>query len=630
MYKIRAAQIDLNRQKETFDFFKLYVDFLVDSGYNTLMFYIAWRLRLPSHPFPSPEEAYDAEQIRSMVDYARSQGLDVIPTTNLTYVTSLLKYEGMQKYLEQGSRFWGDQRGNFCNSNPEVYDFIERYLGELAELVPSEYLHIGGDEAWDTAFCDKCMGDDFDFAKEERSYVSFMLRCIHVVKHKLGRRCIMWDDMLEQYPRALAQLPRDLIMAHWQYQDDCYSSVSHFGLRKRINSLAEYERLGFDYLLCPAVYSSCNARSLSRFAPANSKHLLGGIMTVWRAHVKLIYRDLPSLAYVGRFWEKNNPQEDLLSFKQSMARLLQCEDDLLFAALRSYTEKHYAIFNSFLSENALLCYDFNGLDFSSYANIALQLEVLQEKQALVQGELGQRVIKEIIVCLELQQAGFELKENIRDYIYGIRNPDSAQKMQVVLQRLRYLAARYAEMWELWRGGIQPNVIKLEFDSILEKLHSIIERVLQGRYLKLLFCLPEEHGAMHSKLSIHTGGEKRPVASGVFKGSPVSSTYFERVFLLESDEVPESVELETCGYGGQGLCYVSAELQKQKYLPVQVQAQGKVQDPQFVMDDDCKVCWMGEPDSDLAWQNREISAEISSVTVKLARKNREMPTDSDPV
>ena len=94
MYKIRAAQIDLNRQKETFDFFKLYVDFLVDSGYNTLMFYIAWRLRLPSHPFPSPEEAYDAEQIRSMVDYARSQGLDVIPTTNLTYVTSLLKYEG--------------------------------------------------------------------------------------------------------------------------------------------------------------------------------------------------------------------------------------------------------------------------------------------------------------------------------------------------------------------------------------------------------------------------------------------------------------------------------------------------------------------------------------------------------
>ena len=164
-YKIRAAQIDLNRQKEPMAFIRSYMDFISENGYNTLVLYIAWRVKIKSHPWPSEEEAYTADEIREMVSYAKEKKLDIIPTTNLTYVPSLLKYDEMKKYLENGTRFWGSPRGNFCASSREALEFIEAYLKELAELIPSDYLHIGGDEAWDMGCCNKCRGNNFSFEK---------------------------------------------------------------------------------------------------------------------------------------------------------------------------------------------------------------------------------------------------------------------------------------------------------------------------------------------------------------------------------------------------------------------------------------------------------------------------------
>ena len=147
-YLIRAAQLDLNRQKETMEFIRFYIDFLADNGYNTLLLYIAWRIKMNSHPYPTTEEAYTIDELKEIVDYAFKKGLKVIPTTNLTFVNSLTRYPEMADMLEDGTRFWGSKRGNFCLSNPKVYRFIEDYLSELAEAVPSEYFHIGGDECW--------------------------------------------------------------------------------------------------------------------------------------------------------------------------------------------------------------------------------------------------------------------------------------------------------------------------------------------------------------------------------------------------------------------------------------------------------------------------------------------------
>lgn len=97
-FRIRAAQIDLNRQKESMDFIRGFIDFIKENGYNSLVFYIAWRVRIRSHPWPSAEEAYDSDEIGRIVDYALTSGIKIIPATNVTYVTSLLKYGEAEKY----------------------------------------------------------------------------------------------------------------------------------------------------------------------------------------------------------------------------------------------------------------------------------------------------------------------------------------------------------------------------------------------------------------------------------------------------------------------------------------------------------------------------------------------------
>lgn len=47
---------------------------------------------------------------------------------------------------------------NFCVGNEDTYEFLGDILSEIAELFPSEYIHIGGDEVeraqWSK--CSKC------------------------------------------------------------------------------------------------------------------------------------------------------------------------------------------------------------------------------------------------------------------------------------------------------------------------------------------------------------------------------------------------------------------------------------------------------------------------------------------
>ena len=194
-YVIRAAQIDLNRQYEPMSFIREYIDMLAGNGYNTLILYIAWRVTINSHPWQVPGGSYTRDDIKAIVAYANEKGLQVIPTTNLTYVNSLTRFPELKELMETGTRFWGSHRGNFCTLNPKVYEFIENYLTEMAELVPSEYFHIGGDETWDLGFCEHCTKDGFDFAKECRLYRDFILKIHSIVVNKLKRRAIMWDDM---------------------------------------------------------------------------------------------------------------------------------------------------------------------------------------------------------------------------------------------------------------------------------------------------------------------------------------------------------------------------------------------------------------------------------------------------
>ncbi|OGV48536.1 MAG: hypothetical protein A2017_16515 [Lentisphaerae bacterium GWF2_44_16] len=612
MYKIRAAQIDLNRQKEPMEVIKSFMDFISENGYNTLILYIAWRVKIKSHPWPSAEEAYTSDEIREMVSYAKKKGLDIIPTTNLTYITSLFKYDEMKKYGENGSRFWGSPRGNFCFSNPEAIEFMEEYLKELAELVPSKYLHIGGDEAWDVGFCDKCKGNDFSFEKEEKLYLDFILKCYDIVKNKINRRMIMWDDMFEYYPDILSKMPTDIIMAHWQYQRDVYCSVAHFGNRKRTDTLEEYDRLGFEYLISPATYSTCNGRSFTEHAEGG-KNLLGGIMTTWCTHLRFMYKVMPTIASIGRYWENGGKVEEAECFRRVVEALFGTDSEILTKALRSFTEEPFKNLSVF-SEANMLTFDLEGMDYSEYARNDLILSVIREFIKKVNILPGKYILEEILLSLELERAVFEVKKGFKTLIETGKKKDELIK---TIAEIQDIADEYSEKWALWRPGIYPDNIQLKFNEILSGFKKLAENVSQGNFLKVMFCLPNAYGVMQTKISIRTDEGEKLVGQGVFKGASVSHTFYERIFLLEKALVPKTVLFETRGYGGQGLAYVSAKVNGKSYVPERiVSLQGKILNADYILENDCKWCFMGEADATKAWRNRSIADQINAIEIRL--------------
>jgi hexosaminidase len=93
---------------------------------------------------------------------------------------------------------WGD--GVFCAGNDSTFVFLENVLDEVAELFPSKYIHIGGDEVnkkyWrKCAKCQKRIRDNN--LKDENELQSWFVKKIEKYLNGKGKRLIGWDEILE-------------------------------------------------------------------------------------------------------------------------------------------------------------------------------------------------------------------------------------------------------------------------------------------------------------------------------------------------------------------------------------------------------------------------------------------------
>ena len=153
---------------------------------------------------------YTQDQIREVVAYAASKGIDVIPEVDLPghMVAALAAYPELGctggPYDVWGR--WGVADEVLCAGNEETMVFLENVLAEVAELFPSEYIHIGGDECpkvyWEK--CPKCQAkikelglkDDNEFQAEHYLQSSVMTRMTEFLESK-GKKIIGWDEILE-------------------------------------------------------------------------------------------------------------------------------------------------------------------------------------------------------------------------------------------------------------------------------------------------------------------------------------------------------------------------------------------------------------------------------------------------
>ncbi|SZD72828.1 Beta-hexosaminidase [Candidatus Ornithobacterium hominis] len=148
---------------------------------------------------------YTQEEIKEVVAYAEKLGITVVPEIEMpAHVSSAIAaYPWLscteEKITVPPGGVWPIVH-IYDPGKESTFEFLENVLAEVMQLFPSEYIHIGGDEAtktkWETCKTtqDRMKQLGIEDVDELQSY---MIKRIEEYLNKHGRKIIGWDEILE-------------------------------------------------------------------------------------------------------------------------------------------------------------------------------------------------------------------------------------------------------------------------------------------------------------------------------------------------------------------------------------------------------------------------------------------------
>ncbi len=277
-------------------------------------------LRLDALKELSWPEAWPKAQAGKLIAIARGMGLEIIPMFNCWgHATACRIKHGRHVVLDQNPKLaplFEPDGWTWCLTNPRSQDLLRRVCDELIEFAgPGKFFHIGCDEAYSHATCDRCRQTDRVqlFADHVNNLAAHL--------EKRGRRAIMWGDALLERGKwpagfaangsptlpthlALDRISHQIVIADWHY-DVTKGSVP---------TLAHFREHGFETLACPW-NSLGNIRTLAKAAVANNS--AGVLMTTWHHLVQSI----PTLPYVAAcVWSQDQAALGLGQMEGSLSR----------------------------------------------------------------------------------------------------------------------------------------------------------------------------------------------------------------------------------------------------------------------------------------------------------------------
>ncbi|MBO4922488.1 MAG: family 20 glycosylhydrolase [Bacteroidales bacterium] len=139
---------------------------------------------------------YSKDDIRDILDYAAARQIVIVPEIELPGHNLALLHVHPEFFCD-GAHKVDDV---VCPANEKVYDFFEKVIAEVMDIFPSEYIHVGGDEAskenW--KLCSRCRKKiESEGLKDVLELQSCMIRRMDKYITSKGRRLIGWDEILE-------------------------------------------------------------------------------------------------------------------------------------------------------------------------------------------------------------------------------------------------------------------------------------------------------------------------------------------------------------------------------------------------------------------------------------------------
>lgn len=147
---------------------------------------------------------YTQKQMRELVAYAQARHVTIVPEIEMPghFRAALAAYP---EFSCTGGPFdvrtrWGIEPDILCAGNEKAVEFAQDVLAEVARVFPSEFIHIGGDEApkdrWKQ--CPKCQARIHTEAlRNEDALQGYLNRRLERFLAGKRRRLIGWDEIIE-------------------------------------------------------------------------------------------------------------------------------------------------------------------------------------------------------------------------------------------------------------------------------------------------------------------------------------------------------------------------------------------------------------------------------------------------
>ena len=346
----RGLHMDVCRHFFTVDEVKRYIDLMALYKFNVLHWHLTddqgWRIEIKKYPKLTEIGAYrdstiighynaeprqykvehyggfyTQQEIREVVAYATSKYITVVPEIEMPGHSraALAAYPelGCTGEFQPVPGLWGVFDDIYC-SKPESIAFMKDVLAEVLELFPSEYIHIGGDEApkirWkECPNCQKVIKKNK--LNDEHELQSYFIRQMDDYLTKKGRKLIGWDEILEG-----GLSPNAAVMSWRGEEGGIEAAKQHHEVVMTPTSYCYFDYYQSTHKVEPlAIGGYLPLEKVYQFNPVpkeltedEAKYILGGQANLWTEYIsdmdQLEYMAYPrALALIQSLWCVNKP-----------------------------------------------------------------------------------------------------------------------------------------------------------------------------------------------------------------------------------------------------------------------------------------------------------------------------------
>jgi hexosaminidase len=375
-FEYRGVHLDVARHYFALPVIKQYLDLMALHGCNQLHWHITedqgWRFEVKALPELARKGSireqtvighntgvydgqryggyYTQEECRELVNYAAERYINIIPEIDLPghmmgalHVFPNLGCTGGPYPVWP---HWGVSHEVLCAGNPETITFLKTVLGELCDVFPSKYIHIGGDECpklrWKQ--CPKCQAKARELGLRDDGKHSIENQLQTWINHEMeaflrerGRDMIGWDEVLE------GGLTQSGIVMSWRgVKGGIEAAKEHHRVIMSPNSFCyiDYYQLKDNrrqpdaiggYLPISKVYSF-EPLQPDDLAADEQKYILGPQVNLWTEYIAfpqhLFYMLLPRLDAISEVQWSQPGQKDFDDFCRRLPRMKRLYDSL--------------------------------------------------------------------------------------------------------------------------------------------------------------------------------------------------------------------------------------------------------------------------------------------------------------